>query len=125
GLVGGGGGEDEVAAVVLAEAALVEDEGVVGEHAPVVEDIVEAVGMAGGEQHDDATGVVGEVLAEELFFAGVEAALGGGDDDERGVVGDGGDLGDVEEVELEVAQAELVVEGGEAAGGIDVGELHL
>jgi hypothetical protein len=112
--------EDEIAVVGETLGVRVVDDDVVHQHAPVVEEVVEPVRDAGGEQDDEPAGAGAEILAEQLLLAGVVAALRGGGDDEGGIVGDFARGAELEKLDVEIAQLELVVEGGEAAVGIDV-----
>jgi hypothetical protein len=109
------GEDDEVAGVADVGGAGVVDEVVVDEDAPVEEEVLEAVGETGGEEEEEAAGVGAEVVAEEFLFDGGEAALGGDGDEEGGVGGDFAGDGEVEAVDLEIADAELVADDGEAA----------
>lgn len=78
------------------------------------------MGHARGEHEDDPAGAGREVLARSSCSPAPRSAPAGGDDHEGGVLGDAAGGAEIEQLDVEVAELELVVQGGEAAGGIDV-----
>src|SRR5690606_7754208 len=89
------------------------------------EKIFQAGRITRGDEGEDAAGAVGKVLAKEFLLDGVEAALGAGDHDDGGVLGDAAGEGEVERLDGEVAGLEFGLECGKAAFGTDIVEGHL
>ena len=102
----------------------IEDDVVLDDDAPVEEQVLQAVRVAGVKQQHEPAGAGGEVVAEQFLLEGLEAALRTGDDDERRVLGDLVAEVQVETGDLVIARPQLVPDAGEAAAAVHIIGAH-
>ena len=120
--------DDEIPVLGDVLGALVGDDVVLHEHAPVQQEVVDPERgdrRPGGEEQEHSSGVGAEVPPEQLLLLPREAALRGDGHQQRGVAGNLARRGEVEVLDVEVAHLELVPHGGEAADRVGVAQAQL
>ena len=117
----------ETEVVGLGEAARVgiNDDVVVNDDAPVEKEVFQSVRATRIEQENDAAGPGGEEIAQQLLLERLVAALGRGDEQQRGIIGDLMGEAEVETGEVEIALPQLGAELGEAAHRVEIIGPHL